>query len=131
MHALPQLPQFAWSLLVSTHAPLQGVSPVAHVAEHTPRLHTWPPGQTVPHIPQLVGAVASTAQVPLQSTVYAGQPQFPPLQSSVGPHAVRQPPQCAGSLDVSTHAPLHSVSPIEHIAAHMPRLQKGVGAAQT
>jgi hypothetical protein len=40
---------------------------------------------------------------------------------ATAPHAVH-PPQCAGSLRGSTHAPLHTVSGGAHVAPHVPLL---------
>ena len=52
--AMPQVPQFEGSKRGSTHAPPQGTSGVAHVAEHIPPEHTLPASHEVPHVPQLV-----------------------------------------------------------------------------
>jgi len=49
-HALPQLPQFASLVAVSTHEPLQSVPPPLH--EQAPPLHDEPEGQAVPQPPQ-------------------------------------------------------------------------------
>jgi hypothetical protein len=50
-HALPQPPQFAVSVIVSTHVPLHSIPPVpAH--EHVPCEQAWSAAQVVPHAPQ-------------------------------------------------------------------------------
>jgi hypothetical protein len=58
---LPQPPQFASSLLVSTHAPEQREYPELQVVPHTPREHTGLPFVTAGHAllqpPQLFGSV--------------------------------------------------------------------------
>jgi hypothetical protein len=51
-HALPQLPQLARSVVVSTHAPPQ---------------HCFVPGHAAPHAPQLAGSRDVSMHVPLQS----------------------------------------------------------------
>jgi hypothetical protein len=47
----------------------------------------------------------------------------PPLHALPAAHAFAQPPQCAVSLVVSTHAPLQSVRPAPQVAVHIPALQ--------
>jgi hypothetical protein len=61
------VPQFFGSIDVFEHVPLQLVGFGAEqVSPHTPAAQTSPFGQTVPHVPQLVGSVCSLVQVPLQ-----------------------------------------------------------------
>lgn len=50
MHALPQAPQLCWFMAVSTHTPLQLVSPAGQT--HIPETHEAPAAQTFPHPPQ-------------------------------------------------------------------------------
>jgi hypothetical protein len=52
---VPQAPQLAVSLVVSTHAPLHVVRPIVQVIVHTPDEHTWPMAQAVPQAPQWAG----------------------------------------------------------------------------
>jgi hypothetical protein len=49
-HTLPQAPQFAGSLRVSVHAPLQDVSGSVHV--QAPPEQVAPTAQALPHEPQ-------------------------------------------------------------------------------
>jgi hypothetical protein len=60
----------------STHAPAQLISPAGHDTLHTPLVHTWPDGHTMPPLapwqapvaPQNNRLVVGSTQVPLQST---------------------------------------------------------------
>ena len=84
--ALPQVPQFALELFVSTHARLHAVSPDWQLSEHEPTEHTWEPEQTTPQVPQLFGSALVAAQPPSQSSWLVGQvvlasaPLLPPLE---------------------------------------------------
>ena len=70
MHVTPQPPQLVPSLVMSTHAPAQSVSPVAQpVAEHAPEEHTWPAAHAVAQAPQCIGSDASDVHAPAQSVV--------------------------------------------------------------
>jgi hypothetical protein len=51
--AVPHLPQFALSVLVSTQAPLQSVEPAPQEKPHVLLLHTSPVGHLLPQEPQL------------------------------------------------------------------------------
>jgi hypothetical protein len=73
--AVPQLPQFALSLLVSTHAPVQLVRPVAHVVAHVPPLQTCPAAHAFPQPPQFAGSLAGSLHLPEQSSVPVGHAQ--------------------------------------------------------
>jgi hypothetical protein len=99
MHALPQLPQLVLLEFVFTQLPMPKppppkkprrpwvhcVSPVGHV--HVPFTQARPPGQTVPHEPQLRLLVCKLAQVVLlpknvmvvQEVVPPGQPPHDPF----------------------------------------------------
>ena len=67
VHACPQLPQFARSLPVVTHVPLQSVVPGGHdIARHVAPMQTCPEAQTVPHAPQFAGSVDTSN--PLSTT---------------------------------------------------------------
>lgn len=107
----PQPPQFARSLVVSTHAPLQSVVPAGQV--HAPATHVVPPVQASPQPPQFwLSVLGSTQEAPhfvrLASQVDV---QLPALQTWPGLHATAaQAPQCWGSLFRSTQIPPQSVS---------------------
>jgi hypothetical protein len=66
MHAVPHMPQFSLSTLVSTQAPEHSVLPIGQMIPHVPMLQPYipPPGimpasfpQIVPHFPQFVLSV--------------------------------------------------------------------------
>jgi hypothetical protein len=102
-HTSPQVPQLLLSLEVSTHWPLQQVSPSAHAPQpvvlvvQVP-LTQLPDAQTLPHDPQLLGLLEVFTHWPLQQVSPAPQP-FP------------HDPQLLESLEVFTHWPLQQVSP--------------------
>jgi hypothetical protein len=64
-HGLPQTPQFALSLMVSTQAPLHGDWFGGHAQR--PPLQLAPTAQTFPQPPQLRVSLAKSAQTPPQS----------------------------------------------------------------
>jgi hypothetical protein len=86
MHVLPpaqctpQLPQFRLSLVASTHAPLQSVSPAAHMDAQPAWLQTSPGWQALPQPPQWNGSLSVSTQFPEQATVPAGQTHVPAWQ---------------------------------------------------
>jgi len=95
-HALPQVPQFARSLVRSRHVPEHAVRPVLQEAMHELALQVVPAAHTLPHVPQLRGSsVVSTHAVPHVVGVAAGQLTMHalPEQISPTPHAVAQSPQ--------------------------------------
>jgi hypothetical protein len=107
---LPQPPQFAGSLLVSTHVEPHSRLPLGHA--QTPATHDNPDGQTWPQLPQFAALVLRSTQDPPQLVVPAAQlvTHCPPEQTRplhVCPHE----PQFVLSLDRSTHAPPHTVRP--------------------
>src|ERR1041385_7877743 len=53
LQTVEQLPQWFWSVCVSTHEPPHDIVPPGHDDEvHTPALHTWFAAQTVVQLPQ-------------------------------------------------------------------------------
>jgi hypothetical protein len=68
MHVVPQPPQLAGSLVVSTHALLQVVRVPVQPEAHCPRSHTWLAPQAVPQAPQLCGSLRVSTQLPLHET---------------------------------------------------------------
>jgi hypothetical protein len=107
-HFIPQLPQFATSALVSTHALPQAVEPSGHLNPQTPASHVAIARATsvlhaCSHEPQWVASVWRSAQAPPQRVgVCAGQPETQPIapaHTGVPPlHAVSQVPQVAACL---------------------------------
>ena len=67
---MEQLPQFPWSVCVSTQIPLHNVEPVGHNASQLPALqcgvaaeHAWP------QLPQLLASTSVLTHVPSQLSV--------------------------------------------------------------
>ena len=61
--AVPQAPQFAWSVAVLTHEPEQFFSPVGHWV-HCPSLHACDAPHALPHAPQLAESVKVSTHLP-------------------------------------------------------------------
>jgi hypothetical protein len=118
--AIPQPPQLAELLLVSTQEPLQSVKPVAHPAAHVPALHTWAPHE-LPQLPQFATSELRLTHLPLQGSKPTSHTQAPALQICDAAQAVAQSLQCIESLFVSTQLVPHLVRPIEQVAAHRPK----------
>lgn len=96
-----------------------------------PATHPDPDLHCVPHVPQLLPSVCRSEQVPAQSTVPAGHAQEPLLQTRFEPQTSEQRPQCALSLERSTHWAPHWVNPeAAHRTAHTPSLQIGSAPPQ-
>jgi hypothetical protein len=64
--AIPQEPQLAMSVCVSTQVPPQAVWPMGHmvVARQVPIWQLWPIGQTLPQVPQLLLSAWVSTQAP-------------------------------------------------------------------
>jgi hypothetical protein len=74
VHVVPHAPQFAPSLVVSTHAPEQSVRPVPQpLVEHAPDEQTSPVAHAFAQLPQFAGSLPVSTQAPPQSIVPAGQ----------------------------------------------------------
>ncbi len=101
---MPQVPQFALSLLRLTQAPLQ-MSGMLEGHAHAPAVHVAPVGHLVPHAPQLPVSVFRSAQVPLQSVLPVPHTQAPAVHVLSVAQAVPHVPQFALSLEVSTQTP--------------------------
>lgn len=67
MQRTPHAPQFETLVARSTQVPAQSVMPTGHV--QLPPLHCFPPLQTTPQPPQLVGSVDGSTHTPLQAMV--------------------------------------------------------------
>lgn len=136
VHACPQLPQFARSLPVVTHVPLQSVVPGGHdIARHVAPMQTCPKAQTVPHAPQFAESVlsathAAVAPVP-HMVVPAGHEHAPALQSAPATQALPHDPQFARSVasvtsQLSLPAPLQSAVPAAQVDTHALLVQVSV-----
>jgi len=118
-HPLPQPPQCAVLLVVSTQFPEQAVS-APQLVLHAPPKHVSPTAQTLPHCPQFAESVAVSTQPVLHFARPGSQRKSQTLASHVAVpnagalHAVVQLPQCCGSAAVSTQAPLQAVRPASH-----------------
>jgi hypothetical protein len=93
-----QLPQWAGSLVRSTHDAPQRLRPPVQPATHFVPSHSAVGFvQVVPHVPQLVAldfeASHPTLGGPLQWRWPASQAQVPPAHTMLGPHALVQAPQ--------------------------------------
>jgi hypothetical protein len=60
------------------------------------------------------------------STPASGPPHTPAVHAMPAPQRMAQPPQFAGSVSASMHAPPQSVVPVGHEATHVPAEQIGV-----
>lgn len=153
-HSVPQVPQFARSLVVLISHPLAAVlSQSAKPSAHIPipqalalqaAVALAGVGQTLSQPPQCAVSFAVLMQDitsdATQMVPGAGQSiwQCPATQSWVAGHALPHAPQLAGSVMTSGHvvaAPVpHAVRPALHMTAHPPALHVGappVGAVQT
>ena len=67
---MPQLfehaPQFAGSLMVLVHRPLQVMKPEGQPAWHMPFAQAWPAPQVTPQPPQFAGSFVVATHWPLQ-----------------------------------------------------------------
>jgi hypothetical protein len=111
---MPQAPQWATVLSVSTQAPAQLVKPDWHLSEHCPSEHTSPARHLLVHEPQRSGSLDTLTQLPSQSrngSVHSS-PHCPSTHDGVPPtagHSSPQPPQLSGSAAKSTHTVPHGV----------------------
>lgn len=116
-HACPQLPQFAASPEVSTHAVPHAVS--GGVQLHLPaEQKSNGARQTTPQSPQSIGLFCTSVQREPVGAVHifavVGHEQVPPVQGSPEGQTVPHAPQLRGSVLVSAHRPPHVVPP-EHV----------------
>lgn len=129
---LPQPPQFASSLFVSTHAPEQRENPELQVVPHTPAAHTGVPfataGQALPQPPQLFTSVFASTHWEPQRVREPLHAKSQPLGLQTGIafggelHTVPHSPQLEVSLVTSTHEPEHGVR-LPQSVEQMPDLQ--------
>lgn len=123
---LPQVPQFCWSVWVSTHLPLQSCSLGGQTAPQLPFTHELF-RQIAPQLPQLRGSFWRDEQIlkpkSLQRTLGGRQAHWPFAQPWPIGQVWPQPPQFRGSVWKSTQERPHWVSGDWHFTAHDPRLQ--------
>ena len=96
-HVVPHVPQFASSVCVSLHEPLQQVSLEPHAFVHEP---------------QCASSLDMSTHVPLQFVCPVGQHVVRPLfvwQLAPVPQSFVHEPQCVSSVVRSTHVPLQFV----------------------
>ena len=60
------MPQFARSVSVSRHEPVQSVRPASHEVTHMLPEHTWPEAHARPHIPQWARSLVRSRHEPEQ-----------------------------------------------------------------
>lgn len=89
----PHCPQLPSSVLRSTQALLQFVSPDPHWVVHWPSLHTWLLAHCLPQSPQFAGSESVSTHCPEQAVAKGGQAQLPPRHHAPVPHCSPQPPQ--------------------------------------
>jgi hypothetical protein len=122
-HRVPQSPQFAGSVLVSTQFPLQ----IVFGQTHTPELQTSPTRHLVPHLPQLDTSANVLVQRPglPHWVVPPGHPQKNWLQNP--PAGQRWPhwPQLLASDVRSVHLLPHRAIGLEQ--PHRPPVQAALG----
>jgi len=111
---MPQLPQCATVLSVSTQAPPQFVNPDWHLSEHCPSEQTSPLRHLLLHEPQRSGSLDVLTQVPshscngeVQSSLHSPSTHdaVPPTAAHSFPHLL----QLYGSAAKSTHTVPHGV----------------------
>lgn len=67
---MPQLPQFALSVIVSAHVMPQRICPVGHIiGAHTPPVHVSVAMHARPHMPQFIALVSVSTQ-PMPQSVW-------------------------------------------------------------
>ena len=105
MQVEPHEPQFAGSVITSTHTepqhdrpPVQGGS--HSDSTHRPPMHTKPAPQTFPHVPQLAESLSVSTQTPAQHS---------------------SPPPQGGSQGATTHVPAWQISPKPQALSQTPQ----------
>jgi len=127
---MPQLPQCATVLSVSTQAPAQFVKPAWHLSEQFPSEQTSPAWHLLLHEPQRWGSLEVFTQLPSQSCngdVHSSS-HFPSTHDGVPPtalHSSPHPPQLSGSAIKSTHTVPHGVKPASQAKPQRPSAQPG------
>ncbi len=131
---MPQAPQLARSVWVSTQRPEHAVSEVAHERTQAPLSQTCPAAQRVPQAPQLVRSTRVSAQrraVPASPSLMEHSvrgaahctPQTPMEHTWPVAQATPHAPQLSESLLVDAHRPAQAVCPVGHEVRQFPATQ--------
>jgi hypothetical protein len=124
--ALPQPPQLAVLVVVSTHAFPQAVIPSAHEVWQVPDEQTSFAPHTTSQAPQWSGSVFLSTQTSPHRTNIGPQMKSQPVVEQTGvplagaSQTVSQLPQWSGSATGFTQLPPHEVSPESHAIPHFP-----------
>ena len=105
-HELPHALQFAGSLTVLVHNPLQLTKPVGQPCWHRPFEHVWPAPHATPQPPQFAGSFPVLMHWPLQLVWPAAHWHVPPEQLWPPAQTVPHPPQLLLFELVSVQTPL-------------------------
>jgi hypothetical protein len=123
MQTVPHLPQFIGFVCVSTHSPLQTVSPLLPFGHlQLPPLHVVGAPQTLLQAPQFIESVLVSTQVSMHSVcvtpLASGHTHLPASQLVRVGHAMSQAPQRSALVMVSTQASSQHV-PWHGLPAHI------------
>jgi hypothetical protein len=142
-HTVPQLPQFALSVLKSAQVAVepalararavpvvpevQTVAPIGQAGMHAPETHALPDGQAWAQAPQFAlsdsrSTHASLHRVALAPHVPVVTAHEPFTQAPPAPQPVPQLPQLFGSVDVFAHVPAQFDCPAGQDTTHWPPL---------
>jgi len=131
VQSLPQPPQWALSMLVSTHLPSHTISPAGH--SHAPPLHVAPIGHSVPQPPQcdvlvLVSTHAPSQNVSLLEQSHDEPVHTPPEHSQPLGQMLPHAPQLRLSVPSSASQPVagspsQSAKPLAHTEMQLPSSQ--------
>lgn len=107
-HELPHALQFAGSLVVLVHRPLQTMKPGGQPIWQTPPTQARPAPHATPQPPQLAGSLAVVTHWPLQLVWPGAHWQEPDWQLLPPVQTTPQPPQLLLSALVLVHTPLQT-----------------------
>ena len=125
VHCVPQAPQFALSVIVSTHCSPQSVVPPGQT--HWLFTQSRPAGQAVPQAPQWrrLFVVSTHARSQFVSVPQSGA-HAPVRQTSGAGHDVPHVPQFAGSAVTSTQLAPHCERPVAHVQVPLMQIVPGM-----
>ena len=113
-HDRPHPPQFAPSVLTSTHEFPHAVSPDAHFETHLPCEQSSLLLHGAPHWPQFAPSEPVSEHFPLHEIFPSGHWHTPSLHVAPLSHATPHPPQLFGSVLRSMQTPAQNVRPFWH-----------------
>ncbi len=128
---VPQVPQFAVFDRVSTHAPLQLVSPAPHTVVHWLAEHTWVAPHAIPQAPQFFGSLVKSTHAPLHDERPGGQLHWPLSHGEPTSQRMPQVPQLFTSLRTSVQKPEHDTCGGAHWLTHAPAAQAWLASHTT